>query len=164
MGWFNYGSTVTILTSGEKVSFKPDKSDLAIQVNQDLAAMHWTRSVSIRVCGFHLRIRSLNQVITATQEVERVGCMHMYLYWCKILCRNESCGSHEPWTMEDSQSRFWLKDSALGRGTTCNLMPTWLFTFHRNGIFQTVYNLQLLWIDERQYGNMYNKSTVTGNR
>ncbi|API87355.1 archaetidylserine decarboxylase [Francisella uliginis] len=37
IGWFNYGSTVIILTPGEKVSFKSDKSDLAIQVNQDLA-------------------------------------------------------------------------------------------------------------------------------
>ena len=37
IGWFNYGSTVIILTPGEKVSFKSDKSNSAIQVNQDLA-------------------------------------------------------------------------------------------------------------------------------
>lgn len=37
IGWFNYGSTVIILTPGEKMSFGFDKSDSDIQVNQDLA-------------------------------------------------------------------------------------------------------------------------------
>ncbi|ASG68473.1 phosphatidylserine decarboxylase proenzyme [Francisella halioticida] len=37
IGWFNYGSTVIILTPGKKVSFNFDTNGSAIQVNQDLA-------------------------------------------------------------------------------------------------------------------------------
>ncbi|ABI82435.1 phosphatidylserine decarboxylase [Francisella tularensis] len=39
LGWFNFGSTVIILTSGNNVSFKfeENKNNIKIQVNQDLA-------------------------------------------------------------------------------------------------------------------------------
>ena len=37
LGWFNFGSTAIVLMPGEKVSFKFEKENSEIQVNQDLA-------------------------------------------------------------------------------------------------------------------------------
>ncbi|MED7789539.1 archaetidylserine decarboxylase [Francisella sp. 19X1-34] len=37
IGWFNYGSTVIVLTPGEKVSFNFEENNSNINVNQDLA-------------------------------------------------------------------------------------------------------------------------------
>lgn len=37
LGWFNFGSTVIVLTPGEKVSFKFKDTNSKIKVNQDLA-------------------------------------------------------------------------------------------------------------------------------